>query len=848
MANFRERFALLSIRSKIITAFLFGCIVIAFAWGIARIVFKETFNTIEVISRPNPKLTIINTLFQKIQRIDYSQKVQVLKVQDNLYSPPVLDESEEIIKLLDTLKIYCSNDTLKTMKIERMQTILYEREELFLSYLKYRYSIQKNNPLSKDIQDLSDYIARHLKKEDSSIVKTTIKNTTTTTILNSENSEKKTDKREPFLKRMFSRKKIQDEAPEGATKFITENIQETIDTFAVTQRDSFIKDMERAISSIEKDRFSRRNKLINHELKLASASAIFIGELEQLLRQVQQEEIINLQASTESLSSVFNNAFNWVEIILCGFLILILILIFLIFSDISHSNKIKAQLIEAKEKAEHLEQVKHRFLANMSHEIRTPLQAIIGYSELVKDQDNPEKQSLEAIHRSSEHLLQIVNEVLDYSRIISGKFVFEARNFDMREVVADVADIMEGQAEKKNVLFKLKCDIPGDCFYSGDPFRLKQILFNLLGNAIKFTDRGEVTFVVNSKNSGARKTDFTFEVKDTGIGMTEEELKRIFNTFEQAGQTIQRQFGGTGLGLSIAKKLIVMQGGSIQVNSVKNKGSEFKVTLGYLKSAEKLTPSDNLVIKPLQVKAGKILVVDDDPFILQLCSTLLSKHTIEHTCYVSSEQVLKDPWDESINMVLLDIRMPVVNGIELFQRLKKVAGTQVRFVALTAQALPDEKNAILEHGFDQILLKPFRERELLEVIAQSDSRVSPAGFQEKDNFDLSSIEKMCMNDKALVEKTLFILSKETNADLKNLTEAVNSKNFEKIAESCHKLSSKVGQAGLLSLSHKLRGIEHDARKHQTSIYKEYMLTGVLREIQEFVEKVEHYAVQFRQSM
>lgn len=834
MFHLKGRFALLSIRSKIITAFLFGCLVVTFSWVIARIVFKETFNTIEVITKPDPKLAIINSLFQKIQRLDYSQKVQALTLKDKPLAS-ILDESQPVINLLDTLKIYCVNDTFQLNRILRMQKILYERDELFLNYMKYRFGTLKNNPLSKDIRELSEYVSRNIKKGDSNIVKTTKKNTTTTTVMNAEDPVNKTDKKEPFFKRVFSRKKNKEEISRPAVKLVTEDIQETIDTFAVTQRDSFMKDMERAIVSIEKDRSKRSTKLIDHELKLASAGTIFIDELELLLRQVQAEEIRDLQKNTESLSAVFSDAFNWVEIILCAFLCLILILIFLIFSDIARSNKIKLQLIEAKEKAEYLEQVKHRFLANMSHEIRTPLQAILGYSELVKDEAKPAKESLNAIYRSSEHLLQIVNEILDYSRIISGKFVFEKQDFNMQEVVAEVAEIMEGQAENKNLFFKIKTDIPSDAFYSGDSFRLRQILLNLLGNAIKFTGSGEINFQVSSKDVGTKKTEFIFKIQDTGVGMTQEELKRIFHSFEQAGEGTQREFGGTGLGLSIVKSLVEMQGGKIEASSEKNKGSVFTLVMVYLKSTLKPGTIQTEFIREKIICTEKVIVVDDDAFILQLCSTLLSKHSIPHVCYSSSEKAAAAEWDEDVKTVLIDMRMPVIDGKELYRRLKKSAVPDVRFIALTAQALPDEKQAILNEGFDAVLLKPFRERDLLELFTES-SPGDAAYSSLEDKLDISSIEKLCMHDPALIKKSFEIFLSETTSDLKNFSVAIETMDSDQITEMSHKLSSRVGQLGFRALAEELRILENQGRANKVMFDKE-KLQEIIRKIYRMVEQV-----------
>lgn len=815
MSKFKEKIALLSVQSKVIIAFLCGCAVIVFAWLLSQVVFKKTFSAVEVISRPNPKLILINSLFQKIQRLDYLQKTQVLNLANKPYNK-MSNQSESIILLLDSLLTYCADDSLQSERIKHMQKIVYERDALYLSYLKFQYGILKDNPLSKNINELSDYIAKNIKKNDSTLVKTTKKNITKTTILNIE--KVKAEKKEPFFKRVFGKKKTKEEQEQSPQKLVTEEIEQTTDTFAVTQRDSFMKDIERSITSLEKNRYDRHHKLQYQELRLITASTSFIDELEKLLRQVENEEIYELQQTTDSLSSVFDDAFTWIEIILCAFLVIILILIFLIFSDISHSHRIRLQLIEAKEKAEHLEKVKHRFLANMSHELRTPLQSILGYSEQIKHLDTAPKQSLEAIHQSSEHLLQIVNEVLDYSRIVSGKFTFSKQDFNLEDTIAEVAGIMEGQAEKKDIGFRLKTEIPESVLYSGDPFRLKQILFNLLGNAIKFTDKGEVSLSIKSKALPKNKTEFSFEIRDTGIGMSADDLKKIFSSFEQAGEGIQSRYGGTGLGLSIAKQLTEMQGGSLKVESEKNKGTCFYLKLSYPAAHDQKVSISEVSPVLNNFKGGKILVVDDDLPILQLCSLILSKNNIPHLSYSFSEKVLQDNWDEEIKMVLMDIRMPVIGGIELFRILKGKVSADVRFVALTAQALPEEKEFIKQQGFDAVLLKPFREKEFLEVLLEHSEPILPA--TGKDTFDVSSVKIMSAGDEALFKTTLNLFLKEIKTDLQSFEEAVTKKDFALLANSTHKLSSKTGQLGMLGLASSFRLTESEARTKNAEAFQQ----------------------------
>lgn len=804
MLTIKEKFALQSVRNKIIIAFLFGCLVVFFSWAIARVVFKETFLTINKISEPNPKLRIVNTLFQKVNQLEQSQKLQILK---NPGKAPesFIKESKQITYYLDTLQALYAGDTAQAKRLELIKTVLLQRDKLLFNYLKFHGDLMHNTSLSNNMRELSDYISDNMKQTDSSVV-TTKKKTTTTTTSDAAKEEVVQEKQESFFKRLFSRKKPVTKPTQALKKSVTEDVITTVDTLAIAQRDSFMKDMESVIDNIEKDQYNRGSKLINHELKLANANNAFINELQQLLQQIQDEEITELQNNTQLLSDVFNTAFTRIGIVLLVFLLLAIVLIFLMFSDISQSNKTQLELIEAKEKAEYMEKVKERFLANMSHEIRTPLQSIIGYAEQIKEQPDPKKEAIDAIYRSSEHLLQIVNEVLDYSRITSGKFSFEHADFNMEEVLAEVSDNIEGQAELKHIHFKFKSDIP-QVLHKGDSFRLKQILYNLLSNAIKFTDHGEVSFLVSSKNTD-KVTEFIFEVKDTGIGMTADEIKKIFNVFEQATESTQRHFGGTGLGLSIAKTLVEMQAGKITVNSEKGKGTVFTVTLGYLKSTSREHAKELSPDAPTVSYHGKVLLVDDDELILNLCSSILKKHAIDHVCYQLPEKVLQDPWDKSITLALMDIRMPKLSGIELCQKLRQQTGNTVKFVALTAQVLPEEREALLKQGFDTVLLKPFREKDLLQLFGDFTTSDDHKTTITMDGLDLSSIYTMCGNDSLLIKQTLELFIAETTKDIVDLKLAIDSKNEQLLSEVCHKLAGKTGQIGAQQLLNNLRYYEN----------------------------------------
>lgn len=794
MSTIKEKFAHQSLYTKIILTFLFGCIVVFISWFTARVVFRETFLTIDKITQPNPKLRIVNGLLATVNNLDQKQRLDIVKNSENAQTA-LIDDSRNIIHSLDTLQMLYGDDSVQVNRLERMKGLLLQRDKLFLKYLKFHNELIHNRSLSNSMENLSDYISESMRHHDSAVV--TQKQKTVTTI--QELPVNEAQKQESFLRRLFTKKKP---VTQTARKQVTEHITTITDTLAIAQRDSFIRDMESVIGTIEKDQSKKGSRLFNHEIKLANASNTFISELQAILYQIQDEEISSLQENTLQLNEVFNKAFNRIGLILLVFLGLTITLIFLMFSDLSQSGRHRQELIEAKEHAQHMERVKERFLANMSHEIRTPLQSIIGYSEQLKNTTAPGKEYAEAIYRSSGYLLQIVNEVLDYSRISSGKFKFESAGFSMAEVLSEIADAVESQAEQKGIRFRFQSTIPADLLHRGDSFRLKQILYNLLNNAVKFTEQGEVRFSVSAV-SDAKKTQFSFEVSDTGIGMNDEQMRAIFHPFEQASESTQRHFGGTGLGLSIAKTLVDMQRGQIDVKSKPGEGSTFTVRLGYLKADEKEDSGQSVdPTKPIRFE-GKVLVVDDDELILQLCSLIFRKHNIDHVCFQSAEELFELPADPAVKLAFIDMRMPGTNGLEVCRQLKKRTISPLRLVALTAEAMPDEIEQILAQGFDQILLKPFREKDLLQYL-ESKSGSRTQGPAPDNEFDISSLRALCDNDAAELKKILLLMHTEIKKDIGLLKQYAANNNTTMLKDLFHKLAARTGQAGANKLSAALR--------------------------------------------
>jgi signal transduction histidine kinase/CheY-like chemotaxis protein len=684
-----------------------------------------------------------------------------------------------------------------------MKEVLNKRNKLFFSYLKLKSNLIDNKNLTKRIDTLSTIIGQKKIEIDTSVV-TTQKRTTTTYL---RDTVKEKDER-PWISRVFGKKK---ETPEEETTHIKvqEELSVSIDTLAIAKQNKALEEVEKIVSDLETDQRTQSKRLLNRELELIRANSLFINELLGIFHDVEREELALMRQRNDHASLLMSQSIARISTLLVIFFLGAALLVYLIWIDISNSNYYKEQLEKARDEAEELSKIKQRFLANMSHEIRTPLQSIIGFAEQIRGQRILDRDAAEAIYSSSEHLLHIVNEVLDYSRISSGNFTLAKETFPLMSIIREVESAMRIQADRKQLTFLIDLEQTSNYTLCGDSFRLRQILYNLLGNAVKFTSKGYVKLTVKTVEDRGTVRCF-FDIMDTGIGIREEDLKKIFNQFEQANTLIARHYGGTGLGLTIVKSLIEAQHGTLNVTSEPGQGSTFSVVLSYVK-AEKQEPAENPVEEtiPIHMPASKIIVVDDDPMILRLCGLILTKNAVEHTIFKEAEKLINEKPDPEVSHILMDIRMPHINGVELCHTLRKKYPPQTRFIALTAHVFPQEREALLAEGFDIVLSKPFHEEDLLKILGVTPKPASTPVTPEPITVDLSTLRQMTLGDESLFQSVIHQFIEETRNDIILLDENLKHMESGPIREIIHKLAGRVGQIGVLSLSLRLRTIEEN---------------------------------------
>jgi CheY-like chemotaxis protein/nitrogen-specific signal transduction histidine kinase len=392
------------------------------------------------------------------------------------------------------------------------------------------------------------------------------------------------------------------------------------------------------------------------------------------------------------------------------------------WADISDRKRMESELLKAKEIAEAATHAKAMFLANMSHEIRTPMNAILGMAYLALQGELPptERDYVRNIQTAARSLLGIVNDILDFSKMDAGHLRLKHIPLDLSEVVASVVSLAMVQANEKGLrlVSRVDPDIPHPLI--GDPIRLGQVLTNLANNAIKFTDEGEVTLVVDLLENDARECAVRFSVSDTGVGLLPEQQTGLFEAFSQVDGSTTRHHGGTGLGLSICKQLVGLMGGEIKMHSVYGEGSTFSFELRFARAEEPQGTAPDIEEIP-DFGGRTVLLVDDNEFNRIVTREVLAIANLDAIAVESGPEaieVLRNDVDGKIALILLDVQLPEMDGYEVARRVRSMPGlATLPIVAMTAHALSEVREQCLQAGMDDYISKPVDPPLLYRLIA-----------------------------------------------------------------------------------------------------------------------------------
>ena len=528
-----------------------------------------------------------------------------------------------------------------------------------------------------------------------------------------------------------------------------------------------------------------------------------------------------------------------------------------IASDITVHKKAEEELTNAKLIAEETAKIKEQFLANMSHEIRTPMNGIIGLTDILLNTKLGAEQLkyMQAIKTSSDNLLIIINDILDFSKIEAGKMNFESIQFRIEEITNNTIELFQSNADEKSISLILEKDSNIPESVTGDPTRLTQILNNLISNAIKFTEKGEVRLSIRLVSLDNKNATLCFEIKDTGIGIADKNIPTIFDSFTQASSDTTRKFGGTGLGLTIVKKLINLQNGEIIVKSKLGAGTSFTFSLPFTLSSEETVSINKDSSEYNSISNLRILVVEDNRVNQMIVKKVLSDWNT-HTEFADNGLIALEMLKSSdFDIILMDIQMPEMDGYTAVQKIRTEFSepkSSIPIIAMTAHAISSEKQKCLDAGMNGYISKPFEPADLKKKILELTKSILPAlkniyfvkplnnnslaaqnnDFKESkvsapciDNIysnkppekiintsagpkiNLSYLKRIAEGNDAFVIEMIEMFLNKTPLALEQMNECYRKKNWEELRKIIHRIKPSFAYVGMQDIQDTLGKIE-----------------------------------------
>ena len=604
--------------------------------------------------------------------------------------------------------------------------------------------------------------------------------------------------RKGLLKRVFNREK-----PDNLkNQELVSNLQE------IEQQDSISKERQKA-----------------RQLELATTSSRIKEKFYDLIVRMENQVRYVVREKGQAAGKIAEKTYGWLIMFSISGGLLAIIVLLIIIRYIRNASKYQIALEKAKDEAENLSRTRELFMANISHEIRTPVTAISGFTEQLMHETSDENvlRSLKIIKSSSDHLVNIIEDILDLSRLQNGKLTLEVVYFGIKQILDEIIDLFKQRVQENNAVISYSVKPGTPEILMGDPYRIKQILINLVGNSVKFTESGSIKIMAEGIPGKDDDIDLKLEVIDTGIGIDEDKLKIIFDDFTQAEMSTTRKYGGTGLGLSIVKKLIELHKGTIACKSRKGFGTTITCMLPLRTGVQDRGRKDIIPFPevPDRIRDLKVLVVDDEEYNRLLFKKILSKWGLSCTEAENGAEAIDLLKNNKFDLLFMDIRMPGMDGINVTQFIRnelKIKTEEMQIICISAISRTEKHEKSIASGMDAFLQKPFTEENLLSAImevrygkshAEGDDRTVTDKIKEpeKDKIRIDNLLHISGGDTDFIRQMLTSFNKTTAAGLREMHDAAIQKDRESVGYLAHKLLSPCNHLGAKKLYDLLSEIE-----------------------------------------
>ncbi len=760
----------------------------------------QIIQTVNNAVRPDQKLILVKEIYNDLSEAENSVKSYSLTRNEE-----EMDRFYNLIEVtgdrFEELKSMCSRSDPMYPSILTLDSIVIRK---FMN-LDRLLSIQDEFR----VQQAMDQVMERIRKEK----KTELPPVSDTVVVSDTEMVSDTVKKGSFFSRIFRRKQEK------------EQVQVQPDTILITTTQlpaATYDEINEQVSVVQQEALAREKMLRQEEWNLLQQDRLLAEQTRKVLAKMESIEKETLSNRTRDTEQKAGEVKKIIFAFGISASVLLLLAALVIFLYVRKNVLYQKALQRARDEAEDLSRTKERFYANMSHEIRTPMNVISGFvGQLMKSRlDADQRDQLVMVKKSSDHLLGVLNDLLDLSKLQAGKLELTRTPFSIREIIDDMRRWFEPTATEKHIELNAWVGPGVPQLVSGDPVRLRQILFNLTGNAFKFTEKGEVSLKAFPREITDDKVLIVFEVNDTGIGIKPEDLKKIFDEFEQGSGHHRQRSGGTGLGLAITRKLIELHGGSLRVESEPGKGSSFSISLPYLKArgaAPEEKTEDTSGREDLE--GTSVLIVDDEEYNLKLMKVILERYGCRTIAARKGEEALQLIHEQNFDIILMDLHLPGMSGDQAALEIRKMMaarGVTIPIILISAAVTSDSRDAYREMGIDDCIPKPFEEDQLIRSIRRIISRypvqkaaepaagtapeqqpspapkpalAEPPMKEEMPVYDVASLRETSAGDQAFFREMVQLFISDTDQGLEEITECLAQQEWSKAAEIIHRISA-----------------------------------------------------------